>query len=246
MSKDLFIAGSPFEGDVPHAVMARIEAVSRSAACFAWLGDGVPSDPRFWLATKHGKRTFLAEPGTKSLGKGLCRPTAAHLYECGDRSSAMALTSLIVEHDPNEVHVGALYCERLLRQVSACASHIEKRLLLHLAPDVADNTLSEITVQKTVLGGKYRLDLAIENEGYRSVFKDEVPPVRIAVEADGHEFHERTREQATRDKARDRALTADGWRVLRFSGSEIWKAPEKCAREVVTIVNSIEQPEEPT
>lgn len=32
------------------------------------------------------------------------------------------------------------------------------------------------------------------------------PPVFLVVECDGHEFHERTKEQAARDRSRDRAL----------------------------------------
>lgn len=51
------------------------------------------------------------------------------------------------------------------------------------------------------------------------------PPMAIAIELDGHDFHERTKEQATRDKRRDRALVAAGWSVLRFTGSEVIKSP---------------------
>lgn len=51
------------------------------------------------------------------------------------------------------------------------------------------------------------------------------PPMAIAIELDGHDFHERTKEQATRDKKRDRALVSAGWSVLRFTGSEVIKAP---------------------
>lgn len=43
------------------------------------------------------------------------------------------------------------------------------------------------------------------------------------VEVDGFAFHERTKEQATWDKRRERALTAAGYTVLRFSGQEVSK-----------------------
>lgn len=59
---------------------------------------------------------------------------------------------------------------------------------------------------------------------------------QIVVECDGHDFHERTKEQAQRDKARDRALQAAGYTVLRYTGSEIWKDPDGCAREVYRLV----------
>jgi very-short-patch-repair endonuclease len=55
--------------------------------------------------------------------------------------------------------------------------------------------------------------------------------VSAVIECDGHDFHERTKEQAARDRGRDRAMTAAGLHVLRFTGSEIWKDPLKCATE---------------
>lgn len=61
-------------------------------------------------------------------------------------------------------------------------------------------------------------------------------PFLIAVECDGHDFHEKTKEQAAADKARDRELVAAGITVLRFTGSEIWKDEEKCAQEVEALL----------
>lgn len=52
-----------------------------------------------------------------------------------------------------------------------------------------------------------------------------------------HEFHEKTREQARRDRARERALQATGIVVIRFTGSEIWRNPSKCAEEVIRIIS---------
>lgn len=54
----------------------------------------------------------------------------------------------------------------------------------------------------------------------------------IAIECDGHDFHERTREQARRDRRRDRDLTALGWDVFRFTGSEIHHDPDDLAQEI--------------
>lgn len=54
----------------------------------------------------------------------------------------------------------------------------------------------------------------------------------VIVECDGHEFHERTAEQATRDRRRDRAMAADGYAVLRFTGRELFKDADACAEEV--------------
>lgn len=58
----------------------------------------------------------------------------------------------------------------------------------------------------------------------------------LAVECDGHEFHDRTREQASRDRARDRTLAAKEVHVVRFTGSDIWADPIGCADEVYKIL----------
>lgn len=65
------------------------------------------------------------------------------------------------------------------------------------------------------------------------------PLARVAVELDGHDFHERTKEQAKRDKRRDRRLQVLGFRVLRFTGSEVYADPHRCVSEVLELIRSI-------
>lgn len=55
----------------------------------------------------------------------------------------------------------------------------------------------------------------------------------IVVECDGHAFHEKTKDQVARDKARDRALQREGFKVFRFSGSEIWRNAIDRAAEII-------------
>ena len=58
----------------------------------------------------------------------------------------------------------------------------------------------------------------------------------VAIECDGHEFHEKTKEQAARDKSRDRALASYGVTTLRFTGSEIYRDPENCVAEIACVL----------
>jgi very-short-patch-repair endonuclease len=58
----------------------------------------------------------------------------------------------------------------------------------------------------------------------------------IVVECDGHDFHERTKEQASRDRSRDRWMAAQGITVLRFTGSEIHKDALACAESVFDVI----------
>lgn len=73
-------------------------------------------------------------------------------------------------------------------------------------------------------------------KGYRADFllwfSYEKLAAGIAVECDGHQFHEKTKEQASRDKKRDREILAAGFPVVRFSGSDIYKSPQDCASQV--------------
>lgn len=64
--------------------------------------------------------------------------------------------------------------------------------------------------------GSYRADFLVVD--YRAS-----PPRRTVIECDGHDFHERTKQQAQRDRSRDRWFTTNGYAVLRFTGSEIYK-----------------------
>lgn len=80
-----------------------------------------------------------------------------------------------------------------------------------------------ITQQENV--GKYLADIFIKVRTRKG-------DISIAVECDGHDFHERTKEQAARDKKRDRFFQLEGINVLRFTGSEIWNDPYGCADEV--------------
>lgn len=54
----------------------------------------------------------------------------------------------------------------------------------------------------------------------------------LVIECDGHDYHERTKEQASRDRKRDRDIQNLGVPILRFTGSEIWRDAAECAAQV--------------
>lgn len=69
--------------------------------------------------------------------------------------------------------------------------------------------------------GKYRVDFLVCVEGQQFV-----------IECDGHDYHERTKEQAARDRSRDRYLAIRGVPTLRFTGSELHTNPGKCFDDI--------------
>ncbi|MFA4852006.1 MAG: DUF559 domain-containing protein [Bacteroidales bacterium] len=86
---------------------------------------------------------------------------------------------------------------------------------------------------------KYRLDFAFKL--YEIVNYNMSLIKKICIECDGHEFHNRTGEQITRDNYRSRKLTEDDWTVIRFSGSEIYaenvNSFEKTVKQIFKILN---------
>lgn len=75
----------------------------------------------------------------------------------------------------------------------------------------------------------YRVDFAIFTRVEDAV-------ISVAIEVDGHEFHQRTKQQVERDYRRDRDLHRMGWIVLRFSGTEIHRNAIACALEAVDTI----------
>jgi len=66
-------------------------------------------------------------------------------------------------------------------------------------------------------GINYRVDFLISV--YDAVLLE---GMTFVIECDGHDFHEKTKEQARKDKKRDRDLITNGYMVMRFTGSEIY------------------------
>ena len=55
----------------------------------------------------------------------------------------------------------------------------------------------------------------------------------MVIECDGHDFHDRTKAQASRDRARDRNLQSFGFLVYRYTGQDIWNDVFKHASEAL-------------
>lgn len=83
---------------------------------------------------------------------------------------------------------------------------------------------SEILLIPQFRWGRYRVDFAIRipSEPRRILF----------VECDGHDFHANGQQRA-RDRGRDQEMVDARYPVFRFTGSEICREPEACARSVL-------------
>lgn len=114
----------------------------------------------------------------------------------------------------------------LLRQYAK--GHVE--IVLKCAPPgdspiekafaTAYRKLTSAYPQSQVQIGQYRVDFLLPNN--------------VIVECDGHDYHA-SREQRTRDAKRDRDLMALGYKVVRFTGSEIHANADACARQAAAL-----------
>lgn len=55
---------------------------------------------------------------------------------------------------------------------------------------------------------------------------------RYAIEIDGFEWHDRTPEQAEKERKRARFIQSQGYTVLRFAAREVLRNPNECVREI--------------
>jgi very-short-patch-repair endonuclease len=74
---------------------------------------------------------------------------------------------------------------------------------------------------------RYRADFVLY------VFRYDNMLCQIIIEIDGHDYHNLTKEQAQRDRTRDREFAKKGYTVLRFTGSEVFVKPILCWQEIL-------------
>lgn len=119
--------------------------------------------------------------------------------------------------------LAALYAEHPIQQFDTI-------FMGNCEPDEKHARDEAIYVYQQAKVGRYRCDFLIFDVSTPREVKE---PRWMVVECDGHNFHEKTKDQAKRDKARDRYFQGRGYRVLRFTGSEIWNDPIGTAEEVL-------------
>jgi len=78
----------------------------------------------------------------------------------------------------------------------------------------------------------------ISIHGYKPDFIIVEPDFQLnyAIEIDGHEWHEKTKEQAIRDKQKEREYLKEGFIPIRFTGSEVYHDVLGCIKEVLEIM----------
>ncbi|MFA9272362.1 MAG: hypothetical protein ACEQSX_16735 [Baekduiaceae bacterium] len=103
------------------------------------------------------------------------------------------------------------------------------------ASGLFSSRFSYIEIEPQAKVGKYRVDFLL-TKALRRPDKPECVS-RLVVECDGHEWHERTKEQARRDRARDREIQAHDLAIYRYTGSDVWRDVFASAGEAIQELN---------
>lgn len=92
-------------------------------------------------------------------------------------------------------------------------------------PELNVDVITQMRV--SVDGERFRLDAGFvpADPIFRIASERFGLPIRVGIEFDGHEFHERTKEQVAYRNHRDRVLQGAGWSIFHFSGSEFVRDP---------------------
>lgn len=111
-------------------------------------------------------------------------------------------------------------CEDCYNCVINCQSPLERQMLLELHK----NGLTAILQRRINKDGSYYdAPKEVDSETILTIpdFYIEKGDTKVCIYADGHTYHERTEEQAQRDRNIDRELQRLGFIVLRYTGNEI-------------------------
>lgn len=201
--------------------------------------------------------------GTVSVGDGgawCCLQCGDELVSRGerdaewfDRPSAPVVDPQLVGWDFADAVSDLVACglemqspiERQFASALACAAfHVRVMPLRRGTPDLADlverhQGVLAYSFQHPIKGyfADLYLELHVKHGSERHpLLRGDDGVTSLVVECDGHEFHDRTREQASHDRARDRAMAFAGLQVFRFTGSDIYRGPMKCAREALAML----------
>lgn len=120
--------------------------------------------------------------------------------------------------------------DEVMKRVAVCESPLEAAFWTWWLMFEANGSLPLTLIpQQEVIarGRRYRLDFVVQPKEGRTysllIGRDDAP--KVAVELDGHHYHDKTKAQATKRNRRDRDLASEGWTVLHASYSEFHDDP---------------------
>lgn len=135
------------------------------------------------------------------------------------------LSDTILNHESNKIHIQQetkpitneilSSVDNNLHNKNICESPIEEQFW-----EIAQHEIPGLIPQYHI--SRYRVDFAL-------------PDKHVIIELDGHEYH-KTKKQRTADARRERNLQELGWRVIRFTGTEVYQDAQDCVEQVKRLI----------
>lgn len=176
-------------------------AIDKSDILLAWLDshDAYGTIAEIGYASAKGKFVYVASPTLVDDLWFVYLSASSPLSQRAHDSPASALRDMINLY--SELRKEEIYRDNL-------ESPIEKMFWHEGAAYLIGGLVPQVKV------GKYRLDFGI-------------PIDKIGIELDGHAYHS-TKKQREGDAVRQRFLESQGWKIIRFTGTEVYRDPGKC------------------
>ncbi|MEV7076675.1 DUF559 domain-containing protein [Streptomyces sp. NPDC093990] len=223
-------AGSECEGEYGERAVTLqrcLRSIDRSDIVFAWLQDltAYGTLTEIGYAKGRGKTIVVASPENAGTIDDFYNDAME-----GRNAHVLGMHNLWFAFTLADISIQASTPLEALKQYSDLNPKLESPIeeaFWRAHQEAKLPELRGLKAQHPVFGGRYRVDFAL-------------PDDKICIELDGHAYHS-SPEAFTRDRARHRELELDGWRLIRFSGSEINKNPAGCLREAAQLVARFKQ-----
>lgn len=89
-----------------------------------------------------------------------------------------------------------------------------------------------LTVDGKTFRADFLFDSEVESDGQFTCENN----IKLIIECDGHDFHHATKEQVKRDNSRSLILKKAGYDIIRFSGTQLYQEPFKCANDAIDYI----------
>lgn len=87
--------------------------------------------------------------------------------------------------------------------------------------------------------GRYSVDFLIVTS--ESIFINQeclYREAQLVIECDGHDFHYNSKEKIEKDRIRERDIIRQGYQVIRYTGTELYRSSRKCALETIKLLEN--------
>lgn len=213
-----------------HVVDQCLTAINNSDVVFAWLDDLTAFGSIFEIGYAIGQGTPVFTFFDLSARK--------QWYDENTKNSPLWFTQEATDYAfyQNELGGYAGYADNIQDAFKAFLGHINEHEDDEIRRAKIQSPIELMfydRIKNLVSGLEPQWEIPVDGHRYKADFA--LPSKKIAIELDGHDYH-KTKEQRTNDARRERDLQKVGWKVIRFTGTEIYRSLDKCCEDTLKLI----------